>query len=135
MIIGNFKADEDGGYIGQLDTLGLTISGMTFCPIKDKQGNSPDFTIIGYGDFEDIDPDYIMKFAPGEPVPNPNSYEVGAAWKKTSQKGKPYLSVKLDGPTLPAPIHCRLIERKDGSYSLIWQRKDEEHTTTEQAAA
>jgi uncharacterized protein (DUF736 family) len=135
MIIGNFKAEEDGGYTGQLDTLGLSISGMTFCPVKDKQGNGPDFTIIGYGEWEDMsDADYLMKFAPHQPIPNPNSYEVGAAWKKPGKNGRPYLSVKLDGPTLPAPIHCRLIERKDGSYSLIWQRKDDE-PAAEQAAA
>jgi uncharacterized protein (DUF736 family) len=135
MIIGRFKADKDGGYTGQLDALGLTVSAMTFCPVKDKLGDAPDFIIIGYGEWPDDPTDGIdfANFDPDEPVLNPNSYEVGAAWKKVSQQGKPYLSVKLDGPTLAAPFHCRLIERKDGSYSLIWNRKDEE-PAAEQAA-
>ena len=62
----------------------------------------------------------------------PNTYELGAAWKKVSAQGKPYLSVKLDGPTLAVPIYCALIEQKDGSYHLIWRRGEEE---AEQAAA
>jgi uncharacterized protein (DUF736 family) len=135
MHIGNFKADEDGGYTGQLDALGLTVSCMTFSPVKEKQGNGPDFIITGCGDWDDVDPDYLIQFPPGQDIPNPNSYEVGAAWKKVSQKGRPYLSVKLDGPTLAAPIHCRLIERKDGSFSLIWKRKDDEEPAAEQQPA
>lgn len=58
-------------------------------------------------------------------------------WKKTSKKGKPYLSVKLDGPTLAAPINCALTEQTDGSYGLIWNRKDrdEEHSVADEQAA
>jgi uncharacterized protein (DUF736 family) len=134
MMIGKFKASKDGGYTGQLDALGLTVADMTFCPVKDKQGDGPDFIVTGYGEWDDAaDIDYLLKFPPGQPIPNPNTYEIGAAWKKISQKGKPYLSVKLDGPTLAAPIHCALTEQKDGSYHLIWGRKDEE-ASAEQAA-
>src|SRR5271169_5135667 len=101
MRIGNFTAEDNGGYTGQLDALGLTISEMTFCPVKDKEGDGPDFTIIGYGECDDATMfEHAIKFEAGEPVHSPITYEVGAAWKKVSQKGKPYLSVKLDGPTL-----------------------------------
>jgi uncharacterized protein (DUF736 family) len=65
-------------------------------------------------------------------IPNTNTYELGAAWKKVSTEGRPYLSVKLDGPTLRVPIQCALIEQNDGSYHLIWRRGEEE---AEQAAA
>jgi uncharacterized protein (DUF736 family) len=122
MMIGKFMVEGDG-YTGQLDALGLTVSGMTFSPVKDKQGGGPDFIVIGYGD------------PPEDPFDTGvNSYEVGAAWKKTSKKGKPYLSVKLDGPTLAAPIHCALTEQNDGSFYLIWSRKPEE-AAAEHAAA
>jgi uncharacterized protein (DUF736 family) len=43
MMIGKFKADADGGYDGQLNALGLSVDSMTFCPVKDKQSDGPDF--------------------------------------------------------------------------------------------
>jgi uncharacterized protein (DUF736 family) len=127
MMIGKFKPEGDG-YTGQLDALGLTVSCMTFCPVKDKQGGGPDFIIYGYGDHPED---------PFDPEANTgvNTYEVGAAWKKTSRRGRPYLSVKLDGPTLAAAIQCALTEQTDGSYHLIWRRKDDEAAASEQAAA
>ncbi len=51
--------------------------------------------------------------------------EFGAAWKKTSNEGRPYCSVKLDDPSFPAPIYATLVEGEDeGSYSLIWSRRN-----------
>jgi len=48
----------------------------------------------------------------------------GAAWKKTSNEGREYLSVKLDDPSFPAPIYATLIEGEEaGSFSLIWSRR------------
>ena len=53
------------------------------------------------------------------------SVEFGAAWKKTSNEGRSYLSVKLDDPSFPAPIYATLVEVEDaGSYSLIWSRRN-----------
>ena len=53
--------------------------------------------------------------------------EFGAAWKKTSNEGRSYLSVKLDDPSFPAPIYATLVEGEDaGSYSLIWSRRNGE---------
>ena len=51
MMIGKFKADEAGGYQGQLNALGLSVDPMTFRPMKNKQGDGPDFILIGYGEF------------------------------------------------------------------------------------
>ena len=47
--------------------------------------------------------------------------EFGAAWKKTSQQNREYLSVKLDDPSFPAPIYASLVE-VEGGHSLIWSR-------------
>jgi uncharacterized protein (DUF736 family) len=137
MMIGTFKAEGEG-YTGELNALGLTISEMTFRPVQDKQGDGPDFIAIGYGEFDDLEElAKVSHPVAGQIIPNSNTYEIGAAWKRTSQKGKPYLSVKLDGPTLAAPIHCALVGRKDGTYRLIWSRKGEgeEDPVQEQAAA
>jgi len=43
--------------------------------------------------------------------------ETGAAWKKTSDGGREYLSVKLDDPSFPAPIYASLVEIKAGPKS------------------
>ncbi|MBB2206451.1 DUF736 domain-containing protein [Gluconacetobacter takamatsuzukensis] len=49
--------------------------------------------------------------------------EIGAAWKKTSNEGRDYLSVKLDDPSFNAPIYANLFQDEDGEdYSLIWSR-------------
>ena len=49
--------------------------------------------------------------------------EIGAAWSKTSNEGRDYLSVKLDDPSLVAPIYANLFDDEDGkAYTLIWSR-------------
>lgn len=42
--------------------------------------------------------------------------------KRMSQAEKPYISVKLDDPSLPAPIFCSLHEDDANQHSLIWTR-------------
>jgi len=49
--------------------------------------------------------------------------EIGAAWSKESNEGRPYLSLKLDDPSFTAPIFANLFDDPDGeSYTLIWSR-------------
>ena len=49
--------------------------------------------------------------------------EIGAAWAKRSNEGRPYLSVKHDDPSFNAPIYANLIEDEGGeSHTLIWSR-------------
>ena len=49
--------------------------------------------------------------------------EIGAAWTKTSNEGRNYLSVKLDDPSFTAPIFANLFDDEDGkSFNLIWSR-------------
>jgi uncharacterized protein (DUF736 family) len=114
MMIGKFmQADE--GYVGNIIGLGLKVTSITFSPVPAKQGSGPDFVVLGNDE-------------------DGGQYEVGAAWQRVSEKkGKPYLSVKLDGPTLVAPIHCALIEQQLGTYGLIWNRDSRKEE--EQAAA
>ena len=52
------------------------------------------------------------------------SVEMGAAWRKTSNEGRFYLSIKLDDPSFPAPIYATLVEGEDDAYSLIWSRRN-----------
>ena len=49
--------------------------------------------------------------------------EIGAAWAKTSNEGRAYLSVKLDDPSFTAPLFANLFDDEDGkTYNLIWSR-------------
>jgi len=103
MMIGKFT-QEGEGYDGRLHTMGCSLSVVRFSPVPAKQGNGPDFVVIGWT--EDAE------------------FELGAAWAKISKAGKPYLSVKLDGPTLAQPINCALIEDSLGTFRLMWNRSE-----------
>ncbi|MGP0092318.1 MAG: DUF736 domain-containing protein [Xanthobacteraceae bacterium] len=108
MIIGKFTQQKDGRITGSVETL-THITALTFTPT-------------------DKGIDYVVTTESG--------CEVGAGWKRTVAKsGKLYVSVKLDSPFLPAPVHCALFPQKDGSQALIWDRKPkDEADTTAQAA-
>lgn len=109
MKIGTFSQLENG-YTGWINTAGLVLTDVTFSAVPAKQGSGPDFVILADGE--------------GEP------FELGAAWSRTSKKGKLYLSTKLDSPMFIAPINCALIPQIDGSHALVWNRdahNDDDH--------
>ena len=95
--IGSFTADKDG-FTGTLRTLTLNVK-VKLVP-NDK------------GDNEKA-PDFRLQAA---------SHDIGAAWKKTSEAGREYISVTLDDPSFPATVYARLIESEDGTHDLIWSR-------------
>jgi len=95
--IGTFTAEKDG-FTGTLRTLTLNVK-VKLVP-NDK------------GDNESA-PDYRLQAA---------GHDIGAAWKKTSEAGRPYVSVTLDDPSFPAMVYARLIENEDGTHDLIWSR-------------
>jgi uncharacterized protein (DUF736 family) len=105
MIIGKF-IQQGEVYAGNLYGIGFTIPHVVFGPVSAKQGNGPDFVVTG---------------APQEDKP---ATELGAAWAKTSKAGNAYLSVKLDSPVLVTPINGALTRQQDGSYALVWNRKE-----------
>jgi uncharacterized protein (DUF736 family) len=95
--IGNFKRDEKGNLAGTIKTLALNLKTAFRTSDKDSD-KSPDYRIFAGG------------------------FECGAAWKKTSQNDREYLSVKIDDPSFPAPIYASLLEGDDGEHRLIWSR-------------
>ena len=48
--------------------------------------------------------------------------EVGAAWAKRTNDGRPYLSLKIDDPSFTAPIFPQLFEGETGEFDLVWSR-------------
>ena len=94
--IGTFTAQGDG-YTGSIKTLTLNVKSAVFRPNEKSDERAPDFRILA------------------------GQTEFGAAWKRTSQQDREYLSVKLDDPSFPAPIYASLVE-VEGGHSLIWSR-------------
>jgi uncharacterized protein (DUF736 family) len=96
-IIGVFTKQENGGFDGNIVVL-TTSRNVVFTPLAKKGDKSPDYRItFGYCD-------------------------IGAAWKHQGDNGE-YLSVRLDDPTFPTPINCRLVKTgSERGFNLIWER-------------
>ena len=97
--IGTFTKSGDG-FSGTVKTLALNVKAQ-IKPAEKDNDKAPDFRIFA------------------------GATEFGAAWKKTSNAGREYLSVKLDDPSFPAPIYASLVEAEDGeNLNLIWSRRN-----------
>jgi len=95
--IGTFTAEKDG-FTGTLCTLTLNIKVKLVPNDKGDKENAPDFRVQAA------------------------SHDIGAAWKKISEAGRPYVSATLDDPSFPAMVYARLIEGEEGTHDLIWSR-------------
>jgi uncharacterized protein (DUF736 family) len=90
----------DNGYTGTLKTLILNVKAK-ITPAERENEKAPDYRIFA------------------------GQTEFGAAWKKTSNAGREYLSIKLDDPSFPAPIYASLVEAEgQDAYALIWSRRN-----------
>jgi uncharacterized protein (DUF736 family) len=89
--IGKFRRDGDN-FIGSMNTLGVQVDDMVF-EHRDKGAN---YAVVGT-----------------------DGAELGAAWLKSGDYGE-YLSVRLDCPTLIAPINAtmKMTPTEDGLYVL-----------------
>ena len=98
MIIGTFTKTEHGHFNGDIQTFNLQAK-LNLAPIENPSEKGPHYRAVFQG----------------------SDLEAGAAWKKTSQAGKAYLSLKLDGPTLDTPIYAALTDSGNG-FVLNWSR-------------
>jgi uncharacterized protein (DUF736 family) len=91
---------SDNGFSGHIKTVTFNVKAK-FAPVEKENDKAPDYRIFA-----------------GQGV------ELGAAWKKTSNSGREYLSVKLDDPSFPAPVFASLVAAEGGDgYALIWSRR------------
>ncbi len=98
--IGTLTKQADGSYKGFVATLALSAK-ITMRPVELTSERGPTHRIFA------------------------GAGEVGAAFEQTADStGQVYLSVKLDDPTLTAPIYCAAFENKDkpDDLDLIWSR-------------
>ncbi|MVA27061.1 DUF736 domain-containing protein (plasmid) [Agrobacterium vitis] len=96
--IGTFTRAENG-FTGAVKTLNLNVKSVKFLPVEGETENGPDFRVLV------------------------GTTEFGAAWKRQSDKGNSYLSVKLDDPSFAAPIYASLVETETEELALIWSRR------------
>ena len=96
-VIGTFTLQNEQ-YVGIIRTLHLNVS-VRIVPTKAEEDKAPNYRIL-------VD-----------------EYELGAGWSRTSEQGNAYLNVRLDDPSLPAPLNARLVAKKDSNeFLLIWSR-------------
>lgn len=102
-IIGNFKAGTDG-YVGTIHTLSLNRKVHIKANDRKHSENAPDFRIFT------------------------GRTELGAAWirRKSDDDSQEYLSITLDDPSFPKPVHAALFEKQDGVAYLVWDRDRQE---------
>ena len=96
--IGSFTRDEAGTFTGTIRTLTLNVK-ATIKPSAKEHDKAPDYRVTANG-----------------------GVEFGAGWSKSSREDRPYVSVKLDDPSFPAPIYATLAEGENGAHHLIWSR-------------
>ncbi|WP_296615764.1 DUF736 domain-containing protein [Sphingomonas sp.] len=96
--IGSFTRDDAGAFSGTIRTLTLNVKAV-IKPVTAESDKAPDYRVTASG-----------------------GVEFGAGWSKSSREDRPYVSIKLDDPSFPAPIYATLAEGEDGQHVLIWSR-------------
>src|SRR5258708_36323332 len=81
MIIGNFRL-EDGSYRGDITTLSLHRANVVLRPTNKTGEREPDYRIVQETETGTID--------------------LGAAWKRRSERARAFLSIVFDDPALPS---------------------------------
>lgn len=104
MIIGHFRYDAGQDlYTGAIRTLAFSHHGIVLRPIQKATEREPDYRVLQ--------------------VVEEGEVEFGAAWARQSERGQDYLSVLLDGPTLPHALNLALFPgERDDEATLVWTR-------------
>lgn len=104
MIIGNFRYEADADtYTGELRTLTVQRKGVVLRPLRKGSEREPDYRVVE--------------------VTDAGSVELGAAWRKRTERGRDYLSVLLDDPVLHQPMSAALFLAEDDQHAtLVWSR-------------
>lgn len=99
--IGTFKKTGAHEFTGEIVTLSLQAKNVRIIPDARASGeNAPSHRVLV------------------------GRAEIGAAWsKKSNEGGRDYLGLKLDDPSLNAPIYANLFkDEEEDTHSLIWSR-------------
>jgi uncharacterized protein (DUF736 family) len=100
--IGEFTR-EKRGYYGRIHTLSLNLD-IAIVPAEPSDTeNAPDYRIH---------------------ISDDDGPEIGAGWKRSSEKAGEFVSIQLDDPILSQPIRANLFQNGSDktSWSLHWSR-------------
>lgn len=96
--IGTFTRTQNG-FTGDISTLTINAKKVTIVETNGDGENAPTHRI------------YLGKA------------EIGAGWAKRSREERDYISLKLDDPSLPAPLYANLCADENGkTFQAIWSR-------------
>lgn len=98
--IGSFKKAADGSFRGAIRTLTLNVKGVEIRPVERTADKAPDHRVLA------------------------GQTEIGAAWTISRPDKPPCLSVRIDDPSFPAPLHALLTQVQEG-YDLRWSRRSQ----------
>jgi uncharacterized protein (DUF736 family) len=100
MVIGEFMPMGER-YVGKLETLRLDAAAR-FIPAHSDTWDDPDFRLMS------------------------NRGQIGVAWyARITGTNCVGLSVTLDDPFFPAPLHAKLVRQDALTYVLLWSREDQ----------
>jgi uncharacterized protein (DUF736 family) len=113
MIIGNFTYDLDRDtYAGAITTLTLQRGSVVFRPTEKNGDKEPDYRVIHETEAGTV--------------------ELGAAWKRSSERGREFLSVLLDDPALASSVNAALFPSDQNERAtLVWQRQNRKAAAAE----
>lgn len=117
MIIGTFVYDKDtDSFSGDISTLNFQFSPVDIKPTEKNGEKGPDYRLVS-----DTAHGHV---------------ELGAAWKRTSDQGRDFISVSLDAPLLEAPLNAALFMSETGATAqLVWNRLKPKAAKAEKAQA
>jgi uncharacterized protein (DUF736 family) len=96
--IGTFTKTPDGSFHGAIRTLTLNVKGVEIRPVAATAEKAPDHRVF-------LGPT-----------------ELGAAWTIVREDKPTCLSVRIDDPSLPAPL-CGLLVEAEAGHELRWSRR------------
>jgi len=104
---------------------------MEFWPVKDKRADGADFIVIGYDEPPDIFEIDLNKYPPraGQVIPNTNTYDLGAAWKKLVRRANPICRSSWTAR------HCGSLSSVRSSSRILSPDMETGEEEAEQAAA
>jgi uncharacterized protein (DUF736 family) len=97
--IAKLTQQQDGRLVGSLETLVLKVAKLIFKPEQSDNDKAPVYRVFA------------------------GPCEIGAGWKRTSENGNQYVTVKLDDPSFVEPIWCALFKSEGSVYVLDWNRR------------
>ncbi|PBB90279.1 hypothetical protein CK215_23155 [Mesorhizobium sp. WSM3864] len=103
--IGEFTRQKTG-YCGRIHTLSLNLDIAIVAAEANDTENAPDYRVH---------------------AGNEDGPEIGAGWKRSSEKAGDFVSIQLDDPILAQPIRASLFRNDNDktSWSLHWSRPRE----------